>query len=308
MPRVDPRALMEQTRHSWIGCMNPALGPMPEFGPWAHPSTASCTETTTPVSSPATSSATTPPRGGRVRATRLQRGRGVTALPGGATRRESQRHGCAGCARRDRRARGGHQDPIPPTLRLPRHLGPGRGAASRLILRPQSRRRRCEGLGGSLSVRADLPPCPRLPSRRGHRTPARRGRPGQRQGCLAELSSACCMKDAARTASAGTASSRRASTKASTVARWTRVSGVTATTAPPSRGQWDWIARRPGARLSLELRRAEDRRVDRTTDDGRRAAGGGRRTRRACAPRTPRQHRECRGQAPCPRCVSAGCP
>ena len=37
MPRVDPRALMEQTRHSWIGCMNPALGPMPEFGPMGPP-------------------------------------------------------------------------------------------------------------------------------------------------------------------------------------------------------------------------------------------------------------------------------
>ena len=37
MPRVDPRALMEPTRHSWIGCMNPALGPMPEFGPMGPP-------------------------------------------------------------------------------------------------------------------------------------------------------------------------------------------------------------------------------------------------------------------------------
>jgi carotenoid cleavage dioxygenase-like enzyme len=32
MPRVDPRVLMHRNRHSWIGCMNPAAGPMPEFG------------------------------------------------------------------------------------------------------------------------------------------------------------------------------------------------------------------------------------------------------------------------------------
>jgi carotenoid cleavage dioxygenase-like enzyme len=37
MPRVDPRALMQRNRHSWIGCMNPAVGPMPEFGPMGPP-------------------------------------------------------------------------------------------------------------------------------------------------------------------------------------------------------------------------------------------------------------------------------
>ena len=37
MPRVDPRVLMQRNRHSWIGCMNPAVGPMPEFGPMGPP-------------------------------------------------------------------------------------------------------------------------------------------------------------------------------------------------------------------------------------------------------------------------------
>jgi carotenoid cleavage dioxygenase-like enzyme len=37
MPRVDPRALMARNRHSWIGCMNPAVGPMPAFGPMGPP-------------------------------------------------------------------------------------------------------------------------------------------------------------------------------------------------------------------------------------------------------------------------------
>ena len=37
MPRVDPRAAMQRNRHSWIGCMNPAAGPMPEFGPMGPP-------------------------------------------------------------------------------------------------------------------------------------------------------------------------------------------------------------------------------------------------------------------------------
>jgi carotenoid cleavage dioxygenase len=37
MPRVDPRVLMDRNRHSWIGCMNPAAGPMPEFGPMGPP-------------------------------------------------------------------------------------------------------------------------------------------------------------------------------------------------------------------------------------------------------------------------------
>jgi carotenoid cleavage dioxygenase-like enzyme len=37
MPRVDPRAAMQRNRHSWIGSMNPAAGPMPEFGPMGPP-------------------------------------------------------------------------------------------------------------------------------------------------------------------------------------------------------------------------------------------------------------------------------
>jgi carotenoid cleavage dioxygenase len=37
MPRVDPRMMMQRNRHSWIGCMNPAAGPMPEFGPMGPP-------------------------------------------------------------------------------------------------------------------------------------------------------------------------------------------------------------------------------------------------------------------------------
>lgn len=37
MPRVDPRALMSRNRHSWIGCLDLSLGPMPEFGPMGPP-------------------------------------------------------------------------------------------------------------------------------------------------------------------------------------------------------------------------------------------------------------------------------
>jgi carotenoid cleavage dioxygenase-like enzyme len=37
MPRVDPRAMMQRNRHSWIGCMNPSVGPMPAFGPMGPP-------------------------------------------------------------------------------------------------------------------------------------------------------------------------------------------------------------------------------------------------------------------------------
>ena len=37
MPRVDPGALMDRNRHSWMGCMNPALGPVPPFGPMGPP-------------------------------------------------------------------------------------------------------------------------------------------------------------------------------------------------------------------------------------------------------------------------------
>jgi carotenoid cleavage dioxygenase-like enzyme len=36
-PRTDPRALMSQHRHSWIGTFNPLLGPLPEFGPMGPP-------------------------------------------------------------------------------------------------------------------------------------------------------------------------------------------------------------------------------------------------------------------------------
>ena len=28
---------MQRNRHSWIGCINPAAGPMPEFGPMGSP-------------------------------------------------------------------------------------------------------------------------------------------------------------------------------------------------------------------------------------------------------------------------------
>ena len=37
MPRVDPRILMSKNRHSWIGCLDLSLGPMPEFGPMGPP-------------------------------------------------------------------------------------------------------------------------------------------------------------------------------------------------------------------------------------------------------------------------------
>ncbi|MEU6371608.1 carotenoid oxygenase family protein [Streptomyces sp. NPDC046909] len=36
-PRVDPRALMEKHRHTWLGTFNPTLGPLPEFGPMGPP-------------------------------------------------------------------------------------------------------------------------------------------------------------------------------------------------------------------------------------------------------------------------------
>jgi carotenoid cleavage dioxygenase-like enzyme len=37
MPQVDARARMQRNRHAWMGCMNPALGPMPPFGPMGPP-------------------------------------------------------------------------------------------------------------------------------------------------------------------------------------------------------------------------------------------------------------------------------
>ncbi len=37
MPRVDPRFLMSKNRHSWIGCLDLDLGPMPDFGPMGPP-------------------------------------------------------------------------------------------------------------------------------------------------------------------------------------------------------------------------------------------------------------------------------
>lgn len=37
MPRVDPRILMSKNRHSWIGCLDLRLGPMPDFGPMGPP-------------------------------------------------------------------------------------------------------------------------------------------------------------------------------------------------------------------------------------------------------------------------------
>jgi len=37
MPRVDPRAMMSKNRHSWIGCLDLTLGPMPDFGPMGPP-------------------------------------------------------------------------------------------------------------------------------------------------------------------------------------------------------------------------------------------------------------------------------
>ena len=37
MPRVDQRFLMSKNRHSWIGCLDLDLGPMPDFGPMGPP-------------------------------------------------------------------------------------------------------------------------------------------------------------------------------------------------------------------------------------------------------------------------------
>jgi carotenoid cleavage dioxygenase-like enzyme len=37
MPRVDPRFMMDRNRHSWVGCLNLELGPMPDLGPMGPP-------------------------------------------------------------------------------------------------------------------------------------------------------------------------------------------------------------------------------------------------------------------------------